>query len=192
MQDTLLTPMFTGSLIRLTGLRPEDARVFARWYENSDFSRLYDYAPAYPRSERRVSQYFNETEENRSTSFPFAIRPLYSDEFIGYIDIDGIMWNHRTGWMSIAIGEPVNRGRGYGREAMMLVLKFAFHELNLHRLQLTVFSYNTSAIHLYESLGFVREGVQREALHREGERYDMLLYGILAREWEAKQRTISS
>ena len=58
---------------------------------------------------------------------------------------------------------------------MRLALRFAFHELNLHRLQLTVFGYNEAAIRLYERLGFTREGhVPRIHLLRDGQRYDML------------------
>ena len=70
---------------------------------------------------------------------------------------------------------------------MRLALKFAFDELNLHRVQLTVFAYNDRAIALYEKLGFQREGTFREFLHRDGARYDMYLYGLLRREWEARQ-----
>ena len=76
---------------------------------------------------------------------------------------------------------------GYGREAIELTLKFAFHELNLHRIQLTVFSYNERAIALYESFGFKREGVFREHLQRDGRRYDMYLFGLLRHEWELTQ-----
>ena len=62
----------------------------------------------------------------------------------------------------------------------------AFGELNLHRVQLTVFAYNERAIALYEKLGFVREGVYREFMACDGVRYDMYLYGLLRREWEAR------
>ena len=86
--------------------------------------------------------------------------------------------------VSIAIGEAKCRGKGYGYEVMQLVLRFAFDELNLHRIQLTVFSYNERAIALYEKLGFHREGVYREHLQRDGRRYDMYLYGLLRSEWE--------
>ena len=88
------------------------------------------------------------------------------------------------GWVAIAFGDEANRGKGYGYEAMQLLLKFAFHELNLHRVQLTVFEYNIRAIRLYEKMGFVREGTQREFLQRDGRRYDMYFYGLLVHEWE--------
>jgi RimJ/RimL family protein N-acetyltransferase len=66
---------------------------------------------------------------------------------------------------------------------MGLALDFAFQELNLHRIQLTVYSYNERAMRMYEKLGFQREGVYREFLLRDGQHHDMLLYGILNHEW---------
>lgn len=97
------------------------------------------------------------------------------------------MWTHQVGWVSVAFGDRANWGKGYGSEAMRVALAFAFHELNLHRVQLTVFSYNERAIALYEKLGFQRDGTLREFLQRDGRRYDMYLYGLLRREWEAMQ-----
>ena len=58
--------------------------------------------------------------------------------------------------------------------------------LNLHRVFLTVFSYNTAAIAMYEKLGFTREGAYREHLQRDGQRFDRVVYGILREEWEKR------
>ncbi len=181
----LSTPLFTGARIRLTSPRPEDAHTWARWYEDSEFARLFDSSAAYPRSASAVSGLLDGMNRDR-TSFQFAIRPLDSEDMIGHIEIDGIQWNNRVGWVAIAIGDARYQGQGYGYEAMQLLLRFAFRELNLHRLQLTVFSYNTRAIHLYEKIGFKREGVYREALLRDGQYHHMLLYGLLEREWQAQ------
>ncbi|WP_291634364.1 GNAT family protein, partial [Clostridium sp.] len=80
-----------------------------------------------------------------------------------------------------------NRGRGYAKEALRLTIDFGFEELNLHRIELTVLEYNEPAIKLYERLGFKREGVYREFIHRDGKRYDMYLYGMLRPEWDSMQ-----
>jgi RimJ/RimL family protein N-acetyltransferase len=85
--------------------------------------------------------------------------------------------------LAIAIGENELRGKGLGQNAMKLVLEFAFHELNLHRVQLTVFDYNIQAIKLYEKLGFKHEGMYRDFIQRDGKRYNMHLYGHLQNEW---------
>ena len=105
-------------------------------------------------------------------------------KFIGVTGFEDILWNNGTAVIYIGIGEKQNRGLGIGTEAFNLTMEFGFEELNLHRIQLTVLSYNTPAIKLYEKLGFKREGVYREFIHRDNKRYDMYLYGILRTEWE--------
>ncbi len=186
MASTTLTTLFDGARVRLTALRPDDAKTMAHWYEDGKFGRFFDTNPAAPRTESAVSKWLDSSERDKD-SFALAIRLLYSDDLIGYIDVDGIQWTHRCGWLAMAIGDPANRRKGYGAEALALMLHFAFYELNLHRLQLTVFSYNEGAIKLYEKIGFTREGSFREYLLRDGKRYDMFLYGLLASEWEQKR-----
>ena len=180
-----MTPstLLRGSRVRLTALTQSDLPTVIQWHQNPEFLRLFDALPAYPKTEAAVAQWIDDT--NKATdAFLFAIRPLNSDELIGYLELDGILWTHRVSGVSIAIGEAKQWGKGYGYEVMQLVLRFAFDELNLHRVQLTVFCYNERAIALYEKLGFQREGVHREHLQRDGKRYDMYLYGLLCSEWE--------
>jgi RimJ/RimL family protein N-acetyltransferase len=178
-----ISRLLTGRRIRLTAVKPEDSAVLTQWYEDNLFARQLDGSVAYPRREAQVNRWLS--EERGKDSFMFAIRPLDEETLLGYADLDGILWHHGVSWMSIGIG-PAHQNQGYGHEALQLLLEFAFHELNLFRVQLTVFEYNERALHLYEKLGFVREGVFREALHRDGKRYHMYLYGILRHEWEAQ------
>ena len=177
-----ITNILKGKFVRLAPLTREDPPVFTRWYEDAGFSRLLDAVPAVPKSKEKWEKWLEETEENQNT-YVLGIRLLKKDELIGYVELDGILWNHRTCWLGIGLGERANWGKGYGREAMQIALKLAFHELNLHRVQLSVFSYNQRAIELYETLGFTKEGAFREMLERDGQRYDMYLYGLLREEW---------
>jgi len=85
--------------------------------------------------------------------------------------------------MGIGIGEREFRGKGYGRDALNILLRYAFMELNLRRVTLTVFEYNEQAIRMYQQAGFRLEGRHRQVLHREGRRWDMLEMGILREEW---------
>lgn len=177
--------IFRGNQVRLTAVRPDDLETLTRWYEDSDFVRRMDMTPAYPRRLADWQKWLADLQ-NAKDEFNFAVRRLDDEVMIGWIVLDGILWTNRTGWIGIGFGDAASQGRGYGGEAMRLLLKFAFHELNLHRVQLSVFSYNTPAIHLYEKLGFVREGVMREALQRDGHRFDLIHYGLLASEWAAQ------
>ncbi len=177
--------LLQGTRLRLTALTNDDLPTIARWQQDTSFMRLFDARPAYPRTEAALGQWL-EASRTASDAFLFGIRLLDSEELIGYIELDGILWAHRVSGMSIAIGDRAHHGKGYGREAMQLALGFAFDELNLHRVELTVFSYNQAAITLYEKLGFQREGAHRQFLQRDGERYDMYLYGLLRSEWQAQ------
>ena len=176
--------LFAGPRVRLTAIRPEDAAIAAHWYEDSAFLRQFDASAAFPRPAARLHDFLTAADKSE-TAFRFGIRLHHTEDLIGLIALDDILWPSRAAWLAIGIGEAAYRGQGYGSEALGLMLRFAFHELNLHRIQLTVFSYNERAIRLYERFGFVREGVMREFLHRDGQRFDMVFYGLLAREWEA-------
>ncbi|MBN1562408.1 MAG: GNAT family N-acetyltransferase [Anaerolineae bacterium] len=184
-QTTNNTPatLLQGERVRLTACEPRDLPLLARWYQDTDFARRFDAAPAMPKTEKQVAEYI-EDQQKSPTGYPFAIRLLDAEDMIGYCELDGILWNQGTGWLALAIGDPALRGQGYGTEALRLLLAFGFAELNLRRVQLTVFSYNVPAIRLYEKLGFQREGVFREFLHRDGRTFDMLLYGLLRREFK--------
>ena len=174
-----------GEQIRLTAVSKEDLSAIARWYEDAGFARLFDATPVAPRNKAQWTKWLEE-QQDADDGFLFAIRETNAGAIIGYLELDGILWTHGNGWLGIGLGDRKHWGRGYGQEAVELVLKFAFHELNLHRVQLTVFSYNQRAIALYEKLGFIQEGVFREHIQRDGRRYDMILYGLLRREWETR------
>jgi RimJ/RimL family protein N-acetyltransferase len=174
--------LLRGTQLQLAALTQQDLTYIAHWQQNTTFLRFFDALPAHPKGADALGKWLEDRHKDKN-AFLFAIRLLDDEALIGYAELDGILWPHQVGWLSIAIGDPAHWGRGYGTEAMRLLLDFAFDELNLHRVQLTVFGYNTRAINLYEKLGFQREGTFREFLQRDGTRHDMYLYGLLRSEW---------
>lgn len=181
-------PLFRGERVRLVALDPEaDAEAFARWSRDSEYLRLFDSIPARPESARQLARNLEAWLAPEAT-FLFTIRTLADDRLIGLIEIEGIRWPHGEGGLSIGLGEREYWGRGYGAEALRLILRFAFGELNLHRVSLDVFEYNPRAIRAYEKAGFVVEGRARQYLHRDGRRWDLIYMGILREEWEHGER----
>lgn len=83
----------------------------------------------------------------------------------------------------ILIG-PRGRDRGLGTEATRLVLAHAFETIGLHRVSLEVYAFNPRAQRAYEKVGFVTEGVRRDALRFDGQWVDSVLMSVLAPEWE--------
>ena len=182
----LASNLLQGSLVRLTAVTPDDLPTIARWNNDPGFARMFEANPAAPKAPSALEPWL-EGYTRSNTGYLFGVRLLDGDELLGFVELNDIFWPHRHTWVSIAIGDAANQGQGYGAEALGLAVQFAFQELNLHRIQLTVFSYNQRAIALYEKLGFRREGTFREHLERDGTRFDMYLYGMLRPEWLAAQ-----
>lgn len=174
------TDLLRGDLLRLAPLVRADAADMARWYQDGEYMRLMDAAIAMPRSVEDVEGMIDEW---RKKGRVFAFRRIADDALVGAGGYDDILPSHRVAWIAIGLGREY-WGQGYGTEAMRLMLRFGFTELNLHKVQLTVFSYNERAQALYRGLGFQQEGVFREYLWRDGERHDMILMGLLVREWQ--------
>ncbi|MBI5305857.1 MAG: GNAT family N-acetyltransferase [Chloroflexi bacterium] len=182
MNSTLLQ----GERVRLAAANADkDAEVVAHWSRDSEYARLLDTDPATPRSTPQTKESIQKWMENDDpTSFGFMIRTLADDKLIGFVGLSGISWSSGDGWVGIGIGERDYWGKGYGTDAMRVLLRFAFTELNLHRVSLSVFGYNARAMRAYEKAGFRVEGRARELMRREGGRYDVIWMGILRAEWE--------
>ena len=185
-----MSTLFQGELVRLAAPNPEaDAEVMARWMHDSEYARLLDAAPARLWSAKRLKAEMEKSWEKETPGeFFFLIRTLVDDRLIGLIELDGIRWTHGDCWVGIGLGEREYWGKGYGTDAMRVILRYAFDELNLHRVSLSVFEYNTRAIRSYEKAGFVVEGRARQFLQRDGRRWDVIFMGILREEWESRQQ----
>ena len=118
--------------------------------------------------------------------FFFDIHAREDDKLLGFVGLWGPEWTHGDTIVSIGLGEPEYWGKGYGTEAMHLVLQYAFTELNLHRVTLFVFEYNARGIRSYEKAGFKHEGRIRQLMLRDGDRRDVLIMGVLREEWLAE------
>jgi RimJ/RimL family protein N-acetyltransferase len=174
--------LLIGSRIRLAAIRECDYDDLADWYSDAHALRYYEMEPAFPYNRDKIKAWLN-NQVDTGNQYSFGIRRLNDDKLLGYVDINSILWSNGVGTLSIALGDKDSRGKGYASEALKLILYFAFCELNLFRVQLSVISYNTSAIALYERCGFVREGCQRQFISRDCKRFDLYNYGLLRDEW---------
>jgi RimJ/RimL family protein N-acetyltransferase len=109
----------------------------------------------------------------------FAIRSARTRKLVGSCQLRDIDRVHRTAELQIRIGEQSARGRGWGTQAVRLLMRFAFDDLNLQRVGLRVFATNHRAIRAYEKAGFVREGTLRRAAHIDGAYVDVVVMGLL-------------
>lgn len=175
--------LFKGEKLRLAGIRAEDAEVMAAFTDDYDYMALVDTDFAVPQS----VESFGGSKSRSDDMVEFRLRTLEDDALIGFVALHGIEWNNRSANLAIGIGHADSRGRGYGAEALKLILRYAFHELNLNRVSLNVIEYNDRALKAYLKAGFREEGRMRSAVLRGGQSYDLIVMGILQNEWRAQE-----
>lgn len=175
--------IFHGKLVRLAAPDLDDLETIASWQDHSVFMRFADTDPIKPVTADRLREFWAGMADGRNSTL-FHVRTIASDKLIGTVGLFEIRWNNGTGVLGVGIGEQEYWGGGYGTEACKLVIDYGFNELNLHRIELNVTDYNSRAIRAYEKLGFVHEGTRRQAGKRDGQRYDILDFGLLVDEWK--------
>lgn len=106
------------------------------------------------------------------------------DRHIGNCGLESIDYVNRNASFGILIGEKDAWNCGYGPEAAVLILKYGFEELGLHRIELDVFSNNPRAQKAYQKVGFILEGTKRESYYRNGRFFDSHMMAILKSEWQ--------
>lgn len=176
------TQRLVGEGIELRRHRRRHYPLYARWYGDEEVWRLTSWTGA-PMRRSAVERLF-ESREASEMDDSFAIHRAGEEEPIGVISLMNISEANASADLSIIVGDEKDRERGLGTEAIRVILRYGFEQLKLHRVGLSVFEFNTTAISAYEKLGFREEGRMRRALHRDGAFHDAILMSLLASEWE--------
>lgn len=155
--------------------------LYAKWYGDEEIWRLTSWTAA-PMRRSAVERMF-ESRESSTTDESFAIHRAGREEPIGVISLTSISGANLSADFSVIVGEAEDRERGLGSEAIRILLRYAFGELGLNRVGLSVFDFNELARAAYEKLGFREEGRLRQAIRRDGSFHDAILMRILASEW---------
>jgi UDP-4-amino-4,6-dideoxy-N-acetyl-beta-L-altrosamine N-acetyltransferase len=176
--------MIVGQKTRLRAIEREDIPTFVRWLNDEEVRQ---YLEMYlPISKAQEEEWFEAHLKDESSRI-FAIETK-DGVHIGNIGLHDLDWKNRSAFLGIVIGEKEYWGRRYGTDAVTTLLGFAFSEMNLHRIHLSVFDFNERAIRCYEKCGFQREGRAREALFQDGKYHDSLSMAILRQEFHSEAR----
>lgn len=103
-------------------------------------------------------------------------------EMLGFLNLSRIDRRAASAEIGLLI-DPEHWGRGYGHDALVAAVAYAFEDLRIHRLQADILSINFPSKRLFENLGFIQEGVRREAVFLSGRYLDIDVYGLLSREF---------
>ena len=173
--------IFAGSLVRLAAPSASDYDLMAKWSENAEYSRMGNFGP----SRLESGEFWRRVDQHSKDAYNFRIRTLEDDKLIGFLGL-WVSWSNQMCRVRIGIGEPEYWGRGYGSDALHLLVNYAFRELNVYKISLNVAQYNARAIRAFEKVGFTHEGAIRALIYRDGQRYDELQMGTIRPEWEAR------
>ena len=172
---------FVGNKVFLSPVQDDDAECFTKYMndmEVTDFTgtthNIYNYA-----GEKSWITNIYSSEKNKT----FCICRVEDEKVIGNISLMEIDYINRTAELGIMIGEEDSRSKGYGEEAINLLLDYGFNYLNLHSIYLRVNSINKRAIRCYEKVGFKPLGTKREDKFINGKYYDTIYMDLLKSEY---------
>lgn len=172
-------PFLVGERLYLRGLVEEDLKdPYFQWFNDQERDRYTNHA-VFPNSMARMRTFFDQISRS-TTDLVLAIILKDGDRHVGNVGLHQINWQHRHAELRILIGEADAVGKGYGTEAIILLLRHAFEKLNLHRIALGVRADNLQAIRAYEKCGFEVEGRFQQSHLRAGVWYDTIRMAVLA------------
>jgi RimJ/RimL family protein N-acetyltransferase len=178
--------ILVGERVRLRGVLDDDLPTLAKW--EMDPGRMATLSNwVVPPSEAAAKEQLARWGANGKDDVGFAIETLNDPAaLVGNIALWGARPKDRCATVAIALGRE-HIGRGYGTDAMRIIVDYGFREMGLHRIQLSVAPFNPGAIRVYKKVGFVEEGRHREYVMHGGHWYDEILMSILDHEWAARR-----
>lgn len=171
-----------GEYIYLKKLDPEYAEEYWETLYHSSIESVIFTGTQQIFGKSDTNNYLQEISSDRSR-VDFLICSKETDKILGEVVINDIYRNNRSASLRIVINNKEDYNKGYGTESIILALNYAFGMLNLHRIELEVFPYNERAYHVYEKIGFIKEGVRRDGCFFNHKYYDTITMSILEDEF---------
>ncbi len=179
-------PHILGERVMLREYREQDLEHIRNWVNDPESTSNLSNIFVRPHTEAMTQRFVERVMRNDDPDgFYFVIADRRDESYLGQVDITGVDWYLRMGRLGVVIPDPENRGRGYGSEAMKLIIGYAFNRINLNKIELDVYAFNSAAYELYRRLGFVEEGRRRANVYRDGRYYDAILMGVFPQEFRA-------
>ena len=177
--------------IYLRAFEHEDYKQIHAWRKDEEMYRLSGSNKRFVSSESDRSWVLEKMGANAAEEH-LAICLRENERMIGFISLSGIDFhNSRAEISGYVIGEKQHRGKGYGTQALFLLLTYAFDELGLYRVSSSFLSENTRSLALGKRVGFRQEGMLRQHVYKGGRRHDVILMSLLRPEFEQVRATFS-
>ena len=174
--------MLKGKLVNLRAVERKDLEEIMKWVNDREVTK-YLSAFLYPVSRAEEEKFLERAMSHNDTEKNLVMETKEGD-YIGQISLHKIDWKNRNAELGIVIGNKEYWGKGYGTDAIKILLNHAFNQMNLYKVYLRVFDYNQRGVRCYEKCGFKEEGRLRKGQFYGGKYYDVILMGILKDEFE--------
>lgn len=165
--------MIAGELVILRAFERDDGERCYRWMNDPSIVRTLK--SRYPIAFQTESEWLDRAMHPDGTERHFAIERKDDRSHIGNASLHDIDWVSRVASFGLFIGEPSAWNKGFGTDAIVTLVRFAFEEMNLQKLRINVFDYNDRAKHVLETHGFIQEGRLRREFYREGTYHDIVI-----------------
>jgi RimJ/RimL family protein N-acetyltransferase len=176
--------LFSGQLVNLRAFTDGDIKPSVDFMNDMEIILNLDDDAPMPQSFETQKLWFEEMRKDKKKyrDFFWAI-DTKDGKFIGGCGVNHMDRKNRVARVGIFIGDREYLGKGYGTDAMKVLLEFLFEEYNVNKIKLSVFDYNKRAIKSYEKCGFKTEAILRDSVFRYGKYQDMRSMAILKEEY---------
>jgi RimJ/RimL family protein N-acetyltransferase len=171
-----------GKRIYLRPPTKEDIPYFLRWMNDQEVIQYL--ATFLPKTEADEVAWLEHLHRDKETNVVFVVLDTKSRKPIGIMGIHGINWKSRLATTGAVIGEKEYWGRGYGSEAKMLLLNFAFNTLNLRKICSLVFGFNERSIAYSKKCGYEVEGILKAHHFKNGAYCDEVHMAVFKEQWQ--------
>jgi len=174
--------MIEGKKVRIRAIEKTDIDEIMKWVNDPEV--MQNLFMRYPVSRYQEEKWIEKAlDDSNPRNRVFALETK-DGVYLGGMGLHAVNWENGNAEVGIVIGKKEHWNKGYGTDAMMAMLDFAFNRMNLHRVYLRVYDFNVRGRKSYEKCGFKKEGVLREDLYAHGKYHDTIIMGILKDEFE--------
>ncbi|MBU1164871.1 GNAT family N-acetyltransferase [Patescibacteria group bacterium] len=170
-----------GELINLRPVQLLDAPNWVKWLKDKEVTQFLSVGPITLEKEKKLLRKMIKSKDQ----YTFAIETK-EGKHIGGCALNNIVKEAKHAEFGIIIGDKASWSKGYGTDALELLLNFGFNRLKLKRIYLRCIEYNKRGIRCYEKCGFVHEGKLRKHMYKKGKPWDEIRMSILINEYNKK------
>ncbi|MBM7561342.1 GNAT family N-acetyltransferase [Fusibacter tunisiensis] len=170
--------MLDGKKVRLRAYHKEDLETVVTLINDPDVKKLLTPGIPFPYTLEDENKWYESISGNSTGLYNFAIETLEDSVYLGGCGINSIDWKNSVAVIGIFIGRKDYWGKGFGTDAMEVLIDFIFDQMNIRKIRLNVFEFNVRAYKSYLKCGFKVEGTLKAEIFRDGRYYDEYIMGL--------------